>query len=220
MKSFVITITDLDKSVKVAERCIESADKFNIKTEMFPAVTPNDNPSMIFEKLGLEKNHFKNDFGSRPENVLSTFLSHYRLWELCSRGKETFIIFEHDAVVVDRIPTAAQFDGCMNIGAPSYGKWNTPPKLGVNPLTSKPYFPGAHAYMIKPEAAKIFCEVAVTSAQPADVFLQTSLFPWLQEYYLWPVIAKDSFTTVQNKSGSSAKHNYKKNPNNYEFIKV
>jgi|DEB0MinimDraft_6_1074348.scaffolds.fasta_scaffold25443_3 GR25 family glycosyltransferase involved in LPS biosynthesis len=220
MKSFVITIEDLPQSVLVAERCISSAEKFNLKTEIFPAVTPKQNPTELFKKLGMSTAHFKSDVGSRPENVLSTFLSHYRLWNLCSQGKETYVIFEHDAVVVNEIPKFSYFQGCMNIGSPSYGKWQTPPQLGINPLTSKQYFPGAHAYMLRPEAAKRLCETAITHAMATDVFLQLSLFPWLEEFYPWPVIAKDSFTTIQNKTGVQAKHNYKKNPTNYEFIKV
>jgi len=219
MKSFVITITDLPLSVKVAERCMSSADKFGLKTEIFPAITPKQKPKELFNKLGLNYSRFKEDTGSRPENVLSTFLSHYKLWNLCAQGKEIYTIFEHDAVILNELPKA-NFQGCMNIGAPSYGKWKSPKLFGVNPLTSKPYFPGAHAYMLKPNAAKKLCETAKTHAMATDVFLQLSLFPWLEEYYPWPVTAKDTFTTIQNKTGVQAKHNYKKNPTQYEFLKV
>jgi GR25 family glycosyltransferase involved in LPS biosynthesis len=219
MKSFVIAIENLKQSVEVADRCVKSAEKFNLDVEIFPAITPDHNPQKLVEKIGLNTSRFKDDVGSRPENVLSTFLSHYRLWNLCSQGKETYVIFEHDALLINEIPKTP-FNGCMNIGAPSYGKWTTPSSFGVGPLTSKPYFPGAHAYMLKPPAAKKLCEAAQTHAMATDIFLQLSLFPWLEEYYPWPAIARDSFTTIQNKTGAQAKHNYQKKPTQYEFIKV
>lgn len=219
MKSFVITITSLPLSVKVAERCISSADKFGLKTEIFEAVTPHDDPRTMMEKLKINSSQFKLDTGSRLENVFATFLSHYKLWELCANGKETFTIFEHDAVVVDKIPMSP-FKGCMNIGAPSYGKFVQPKQFGVQPLISKPYFPGAHAYMLNPAGARKMVEIGQLQAMHTDVFLQSATFPWLEEYYPWPVVAKDTFTTIQNKTGISAKHNYQKNPNNYEIIKV
>lgn len=220
MKGFVITIEDLPQSVSVAERCKKSAEKFGLSTELFPAITPQAKPRELLRKLRINDQYFKDDIGSRPDNVIATFLSHYRLWSQCASGKETFVIFEHDAVVVNEIPKFAIFTGCMNIGAPSYGKFEQPSMIGVNPLTSKPYFPGAHAYMLKPAAAKILIETATTNAMATDVFLQKAVFPWLEEFYPWPVIAKDTFTTIQNETGCLAKYNYKKNPTKYEFLKV
>lgn len=220
MKGFVIAIEQLPQSMDVANRCIESAEKFGISTDISPAITPDTNPRGLLKKLQINDQYFKDDIGSRPENVVATFLSHYRLWSMCAEGKETFVIFEHDAVVINEIPKYAIFQGCMNIGAPSYGKFEQPSMIGVNPLTSKQYFPGAHAYMLKPAAAKILCDVAKVSAMATDVFLQKSLFPWLEEFYPWPVVAKDSFTTIQNETGCQAKYNYQKNPSRYEFLKV
>src|SRR6056300_62955 len=210
MKAFVITITSLDESVKCAERCIKSADdKSNIKVEMFDAITPSKNPRAIAKKRQMNLEGFKHDIGSRPDNVLSAFMSHYILWDLCARGKEEFLIFEHDAVVVDQIPQYAPYQGCMSLGAPSYGKFQQPFQMGVIPLTSKKYFPGAHAYKLKPAGARALVDEATFNAMATDVFLNVNLFPWLEEYYPWPVVAKDSFTTIQNKTGCQAKHNYK-----------
>ena len=42
-----------------------------------------------------------------------------------------------------------------------------------------------------------------------NVFLHSKRFPFLEEYYPWPVEAIDSFTTIQNVAGCKAKHNYK-----------
>ena len=57
---------------------------------------------------------------------------------------------------------------------------------------------------------------AKENSAPTDVFLATTFFPWLEEYYPWPVIAKDDFTTIQNEGGCFAKHNY--NKGSYDII--
>ena len=44
MKSYVITIMDNPRSVKVAKRCIESGKKFGVEVEHHPGFTPKDNP--------------------------------------------------------------------------------------------------------------------------------------------------------------------------------
>jgi hypothetical protein len=42
---------------------------------------------------------------------------------------------------------------------------------------------------------------------PTDVFLNLNSFAFLQEFYPWPVEARDSFTTIQSEIGCRAKHN-------------
>ena len=114
MKGFVITIEDLPQSVSVAERCKKSAEKFGLSTELFPAITPQAKPRELLRKLRINDQYFKDDIGSRPDNVIATFLSHYRLWSQCASGKETFVIFEHDAVVVNEIECLVCYN-CMDV---------------------------------------------------------------------------------------------------------
>ena len=90
----------------------------------------------------------------------------------------------------------------------SYGKWVTPSTLGVNKLVSKQYLPGAHAYRVKPEAAKVLLETAKTHAGPTDLFIRNELFDFVEEYYPWPVVVRESFSTIQNENGCQAKHGY------------
>ena len=207
MKSYVITILQNERSVQVANRCIASGAKFGIDIEKFAAVTPESLPVEIADKFNISTNRF-NEVYSRFDNCLSAFLSHYTLWQECAAANETFLILEHDAVIVDRIPTSKQFKHVMNIGSPSYGKAVTPMKLGVNPLTSKRYFPGAHAYMLTPAGARMLIDGSKTHAAPTDLFLSLDNFNTLEEYYPWPAIAQDTFTTIQNRNGCIAKHNY------------
>lgn len=205
MKSYVITIKHNEKSVQAAQRCIDSMPEFNV--QMFDAITPKDDPVKIANEYGFPIEGFVEKY-SRYENCLAAFLSHSTLWRMCVEDDEEYQIFEHDAVCTGTLPRYISHRGCISIGAPSYGKFTTPSMLGVNRLTSKRYFPGAHAYRVRPKGARKLLEAAHTHAKPTDVFLNVTLFPWLEEYYPWPVEAKDSFTTIQNTNGCKAKHNF------------
>lgn len=214
MKNYVITIDDIDKSVKAAQRCINSAAKYGLKVENFSAVTPrNTQVHTKMQEEGIKSSGFVEVY-SRLENCIAAFLSHYSLWKACAEDDCQYTIFEHDAMVFDKIPEMV-FDKAISLGKPSYGRYNIPRIIGVNPLTSKRYFPGAHAYRITPEGARVLVQQARVQARPTDVFLNKETFPFLQEYYPWPVEVRETFTTIQNVDGCWAKHGFN---NNYEII--
>jgi GR25 family glycosyltransferase involved in LPS biosynthesis len=208
-QAYVITIMDNERSVAAAKRCIESANRYNIECHHFPAVTPKDNIYQKFKDEGINPSRFDEQY-SRLENCMSAFFSHYSTWKKCVELNHEITVFEHDAVVVDRIPDFINFRGCINLGKPSYGKFKTPKKMGVNILTSKAYFPGAHAYRLTVSGAKALIKHAKDNAEPTDVFLRLENFPWLEEYNPWPVECKDSFSTIQHTKGCLAKHGYNK----------
>ena len=195
----------------MAQRCIDSAKNYNMDVEIFPAITPKDDPEKILINEEINFDKFKNNIYSRYLNSLSCFLSHYFLWKKCIEIDEPRLILEHDAVFVDKLDTNTQFSHLLSIGKPSYGRFNIPKTVGVNKLTSKKYLPGAHAYIVKPNAAVEIVNMAKTKAEPTDVFLNMNNFPWIQEYYPWVVEVRDTFSTVQQVAGSIAKHSY--NPN-------
>ena len=207
MKAFVITIKGHNKSESVANRCIQSGAKTDITIEKFYAITPKDNPKKIFKDRGIPLQYFTDEY-SKSENTTATFLSHLTLWEKAVELNENIVIFEHDAVVFDKIPLNTKFNGCITFSKPSYGNYNTPTHIGPGPLTQKPYFGGAHGYMVSPGGAKKLIEKATTDAGPADVYLNINNFPWIEEYYPWACEAKDSFSTIQRTRGCLAKHNY------------
>ena len=202
------------KSVASAQRCIDSMPEYDV--QMFPAITPKDNPIKIAEEKGIPLKLFKEGY-SRFENCVSAFLSHLSLWEKCYEDKTEYQIFEHDALAVNTIPKFIPYQGCISLGAPSYGKFETPSMIGVGPLRSKRYFPGAHAYRLKPVGAKTLIGRAKEDARPTDIFLNIDYFPWLEEFCPWPVIVKESFTTIQRLEGCVAKHGYK---GGYEILAV
>ena len=213
-QSYVITIMDNPKSKTAATRCAASAAGVGLACDYWPATTPNDNLHKLFDKENIPGEGFVEKY-SRLENCMAAFFSHYSLWKHCVATGKELTVFEHDAVVMDSISKYLNYQGCISLGRPSYGRYNDPLKLGVNPLTSKRYFPGAHAYRVNPWGAEQLIAQAKVAARPTDVFLHVDTFPWLEEYYPWPVEALDTFTTIQKTEGCLAKHHYGKD---YEII--
>ena len=209
MKAFVITIEDNYLSNQAADRCIASAKKYGVTVEKWSAMTPR-NPvfSKTVEEKKLAVRHFESGH-SRKENALACFLSHMSLWEKCIEDNEEILILEHDAVFVNTMPKIL-FDKIITIGQPSYGKYYHPSTLGVQPLSQKEYFKGAHAYIVKPAGARDLITMVADYSRPTDVYLNIMNFPYLQEYYPWPVKVDDSFSTIQYEQGCIAKHNYQK----------
>ena len=210
MKSFVITIKEIEQSQQAAERCIKTGKAHSVIIEKHFGFTPKDKPLDILKEKGLPLTKFQEKY-SRLESCVAAFLSHRSLWEACSKGRDNYLILEHDAVFDTSINAHllyTQDHDIVSIGAPSYGKFNTPMSLGIGPLVSKPYFPGAHAYILTPKGAKEALRVSMTQAGPTDVFFNLNNFPNLKEFYPWPVRASDSFTTIQKTEGCLAKHNW------------
>ena len=213
IKSFVITMLDNKKSVESTDKCIESGKKFGYNNiEIFKATTPKDNLKHEFEKDGLSIDDFKVDTRySKLEPAMCCYLSHKELWKKCLELNETILVLEHDAIFIDKIPNNIYFYGLINLGKPSYGQYMVPNlQTGVFKLFSKPHggLPGTHAYMISPTGAKLLLKKLKTTTP--DLFLNKIDFPWIQEYYPWPIKADDNFTCIQNVAGSVAKHNYNK----------
>lgn len=227
MKAFVITIKGHKHSEAAADRFIKSVSKIHptFLPEKFYGYTPKDDPENILKQLGYPTKHFVEKY-SRYHNAMAAYLSHRKLWELSSDQNKTIFIFEHDAVLMDSLPIKPNdkehiahplLGDIVNIGQPSYGNFNTPPNMGINRLTSKRYFPGAHAYFIRPKGAKKLLEMSKKRAGPTDTFINLDNFPDLQEWFPWCAIAKDSFTTIQNQTGCLAKHNFNQD---YKIVKV
>ena len=180
MEAFVITIRDNPKSVKAAERCMGTGELNGVAVSMFTATTPNDPIYEMLKERDIDHKNFEDEY-SRKENSIACFLSHLRLWEYCYNNKKEVLILEHDAVFQSSLPAFLNYDKCITIGQPSYGQFNLPSRMGVQPLTQKQYFKGAHAYLVKPEGAKDMIAQTKIESRPADVFLNTISFPWLQE---------------------------------------
>jgi GR25 family glycosyltransferase involved in LPS biosynthesis len=210
MKSFVITIEDNEKSQQAADRCIASGRRYGINVEKWKATTPRD-PEFAHKcaSAKLQESYFESQY-SKKENALACFLSHRSLWEYSVETNQPVMILEHDAIFQDRLPPTLAFNQCITLGQPSYGTFRTPMTLGVSGLVQADYFKGAHAYIVKPNAAQDMLDKVPDYSRPTDIYLNVLNFPWLEEYYPWPVRVDDSFTTIQETAGCRAKHNFKK----------
>ena len=216
MKSFVITLMKVPESVKMAERCIESAANHGITVSMFEAVTPEEGMALA-RKHDINIKAFDEKY-SRLENCVAAFMSHFLLWKEAINQKQDILIFEHDAVVTAPFPFIPAHNGVVTLGMPSYGNYNSAPQMGLQRMFSKRYLPGAHAYVVSPDGARTITHQATVKAGPTDVYLNMDTFSWIQEYYPWIAEARDTFSTIQNDNGIQAKHAYKKLGEKYKLI--
>ena len=202
----VITLMNMPNSVKGAQRCIDSGAAYGVHVQNFNAVTPKTVDQFVYDEQ-IDTRFFKEKY-SRFKNALAAFSSHYSLWKESYQTQQNYLILEHDAVIVNDIPSFLRGD-IVNLGQPSYGAFTTPSRLGEGPLVSKPFFPGAHGYYITPKGAWNLIRRAKTFAKPTDIFIHRDTFE-VTEYFPWPVQARDSFTTIQREDGIQAKHTYLK----------
>lgn len=214
MKAFVITIRDNPKSVEAAENCKKSAARFGITVENHWGNTPNNiDIHQWFRERSIPDKWFHEEY-SRLENCMAAFSSHYTLWQRCVKANTPFLILEHDAHFVDKLPIVTS-GHIVNFGKPSYGNFQIPNFVGESKMFSKAYLPGAHAYKITPVAANELIIRATFDAGPTDLYIHNERFPFITEYYPWPVEVKETFTTIQRKMGCYAKHQYNEK---YEVI--
>lgn len=217
LNGFIIVIEDLPDSVSSAERCFNSNKTKHLSLNYFKAITPKDNPLSILKEEKIKTDRFSSSF-SQLEPSYSCFLSHYYLWKKCVEINEPIVILEHDAFFVHSLNfTRIDNNDCVNLGRPSYGDFFEQ-RPGIHPLFSKEHFPGTHGYLIGPDAANNFIEYAQKrGARNIDLFLNKYSFPFLKEIYPWPIIANDTFSTIQKIDGCRSKHNFNKKYKIYEL---
>ena len=215
MKAFVITLLNNNQSVKAANKCIASAKKVGgIRVEKMAACDASKvDVHEIFKANGIGPSSNFVDVWSRQDKAMACFFSHYSAWAIAEASNKPILILEHDAVFKKKIDLdALEFNGILNIGKPSYGRFETPHFSGVGAFVSggQGYLKGAHAYVVSPEAASDLIKLAKTKAGPADLFISLQNFPRMEEYYPWPVVVEETFSTVQKEKGTLAKHAYDK----------
>ena len=101
--TYVITMIGESLSEQLAQECIDSAKKFGIQPEIFPA-THGDDVDKHFKEHDLKV--FKKGQKRKEINpgLKGCLLSHYRLWKKCVGLAKPIMIFEHDNIVLREIP--------------------------------------------------------------------------------------------------------------------
>jgi len=210
MKGFVVTILDHEGSVECAQRCIESGAQHGWEIDIWPATTAKEARDFLASE-GIPIGEWKTKW-SVTDAVLGNFCSQYRLWKYIGRLDGPRAIFEHDAVIDAPFPDV-EFERILQIGKPSFGSYGVAPEPGVHPLFSKSQgiFPGAHAYVLTPNAAlTLTWDAHILGAQPVDRFFNLQDMPWLQELYPWIAHVEETFSTIQRRAGCIAKHQFNK----------
>jgi len=209
MRTFIITLKQVEFSKQMAEKCRESARKVGYKTEI----------ETFWGVFGDEwRKHIPVSEKTLPWNlakkttapIAGCFTSHYMLWKKCVELNEPILILEHDAQFDRNIPDI-EFDKCVNFGAPSFFRHDCcnfmEPENGLHPLRDEIFF-GHHAYAVNPDGAAMFVEEVEQGNKRLwrnDLFVNKKDFPWIQEYYPWCVNANQKWSTV-NHTGLKAEH--------------
>ena len=100
MKAFVIRKKDDELSEKLSDECISSASAFGIHVEKFNGVYENHDQLIETDKLFPNPTIIK----KLRNSYKGCFLSHYLLWKKCIELNEPFLIFEHDALMINPLP--------------------------------------------------------------------------------------------------------------------
>ena len=211
LPAYVIRIEGLARSEEAAARCIESAVKYDMNVETFDASTPETLGADSTGQLDMEKGDFSQSVEySQDGRVQACFLSHFLLWRISMDSGVPVMILEHDAVFHAPIPQG-RYKVC-SFGKPSFGMFTKAHSDGFHPAFSKgggSYLGGAHAYVVTPKGAKALVKEAREKGFCAtDLYLSRLRFPWLKEYFPWPVHVEETFSTVQQRRGCVAKHGY------------
>lgn len=185
MKSFIIRLKNNDLSNTLAIECVNQAKNFNLNVDFFDALTPEEADEIIsVDGLFQYPKKLKHNTGG----VKGCFASHYVLWKMCSKQTESFLILEHDAFMIRKLPDYIEkdtIDVCkLDSANPFDDNYNEQvlKHNGDNLIDydlswgfkkkSAPYggyFRGAWAYIIKPHSAeKIIKEIQKNGWVPAD----------------------------------------------------
>jgi GR25 family glycosyltransferase involved in LPS biosynthesis len=192
MKTKIIVLQSSEISVTMGAKCIARAKEFGIDAEVSNGTHGADAPE-ILKSLGLRQ--YKAKMKGGRLGVLGCFLSHYFLWEECSKVNEPYMIFEHDAYmlrplpdnVLDLFPDILKLDSLdpyrdtYNAELDAQDRqdtiWSLHDRLehGKHIHSKGLYSIGGYGYIIKPHAAEHLIEkVSVNGFRPADHQIHTT----------------------------------------------
>lgn len=120
MRHICIYTSQIKKSKKGADRALKSAEKFNIKLELYSSVWHEDIGEEV-KKLNLKLKYKpirsnKTDFNRRtaPSTRVANGVTHYKLYKDAVARDEPVLILEHDAYFIAQPPEPID-DGIIQI---------------------------------------------------------------------------------------------------------
>lgn len=160
MKSYIIRLSEYNRSVRWSANACTSATQHGWNVEYFEGI---DGTKTSLCDYGIRSNkQFKKGakYLEKP-GVVGCFLSHYMLWKKCIELNEPICILEHDVTIRDVFPKLS---------------FNDVIKLTTGPKAKHIYvgnwYEGAMAYCVTPAGAtKLLDFTLLEGAMPADVML-------------------------------------------------
>lgn len=158
MKNFVIGLPAYPKSMMQVQCAIESGRHVGWNLELFSG-TDGTIADLSAHGITVNQQDAKcRDMMTLP-GVRGCFLSHWRLWNLCSSLNEPIGIFEHDIEFLTGPPNI-EFEHVLKLEGFMLKK----------PRPAGAWYEGARAYILKPAGAKLLIDwVKQQGALPADV---------------------------------------------------
>jgi len=223
MISFVITLEGHEYSEAKAKRCIDTAARFGLEVQKFPAVNEHQ-AQRVMREQGLGWTWADNNtrityckqtgLRQHPYGKLAAkigcSMSHYLLWQRCVEASELCLILEHDAVFLRPLPEI-EFNGICQINDPAgatpggerWSKIMQERGAGVHSKTlmmidkQPDGLAGNSAYLIRPWAAQELIEAFHKyGVWPNDATMCVQLFPYLQELFPFVTRVEQTMSTT------------------------
>lgn len=191
--SYIITMQGNTVSEALAKDCMDSAKKFGLSPEIFPAVHGNQVDS-AWREHNLKEFKFNHRVKILSKGTIGCLISHLILWKKSIEINKPILIFEHDAVVIRPIPSTitAKFTEICHLDRLSRITTNydeevqvdrgedvtiflgkRPPASGLE-LYNKTSIKGSHGYIIKPQGAQRLLDwVWASGALSPDVVINS-----------------------------------------------
>jgi GR25 family glycosyltransferase involved in LPS biosynthesis len=195
MKTFIIYNPNDHLSIKLSSESIESCSQFEIYPELFAGVF-GDEIIKILKEYNLFDSYFAPEL---TQGERGCFLSHFRLWKKCIELNEPILILEHDITMIqklsnnilDNVTELLNLDLCGSLRKKYNEYLDCMKKTGpikIKRLFDQTQLPsnitwksakqyhvaGAHAYIIKPMAAKkLIVAAEKNGCLPVDVHINS-----------------------------------------------
>jgi len=173
MRSYIIILRGHSLGERIGAECQAQAALFGIQAERRDAVHGHGWQDHLMRE-GLRTAAFRDK--KKTPGMYGNFLSHYHLWQECSRGQEPYLILEHDGYlmrplpesVLDRFIHVLKLDDVDPYG-PGYDsimRSQLQQTVDIVPMSTVGrknhgagfYSPGSYAYIIKPQACRLLID--------------------------------------------------------------